>query len=155
MTSELSAFEKSLIIVISEFNESIIENLLQGAQDSFAHYGGKNSDLIVYRVPGAFEIPGTIQKVLKSHDPDAIVALGAIIRGKTHHFDYVATESAKGIAGLSLNASIPIINGVITTDNIMQAKARSEVGGRNKGWDSIEAALQTIAVYQQISSDSK
>ncbi len=155
MTSELSAFKKSLIIVISEFNESIIENLLQGAQDSFVHYGGKNSDLIVYRVPGAFEIPGTIQKILKSRDPDAIVALGAIIRGETHHFDYVATESARGIAELSLNADIPIINGVITTDNVMQAKARSKLGGRNKGWDSIEAALQTISVYQKIFSDPK
>ena len=155
MTSELSAFKKSLIIVISEFNEPIIENLLQGAQDSFVHYGGKNSDLIVYRVPGAFEIPGTIQKILKSHDPDAIVALGAIIRGETHHFDYVATESARGIAELSLNSDIPIINGVITTDNAMQAKARSKLGGRNKGWDSIEAALQTISVYQKIFSGPK
>ena len=155
MTSEYSAIETSLVIVLSEFNQSIIENLLQGAKDAFVHYGGKKSDLKIYRVPGAFEIPGTIQKILTSQDSDAIVALGAIIRGETPHFDYVARESAQGIAELSLNARIPIINGVITTNNVIQAKARSEVGGRNKGWDSIEAALQTISVYQKIFSTSK
>ncbi len=155
MTSELSAFKKSLIIVISEFNEPIIENLLQGAKDAFVHYGGKKSDLTIYRVPGAFEIPGTIQKILTSQDSDAIVALGAIIRGETPHFDYVARESAQGIAELSRNARIPIINGVITTNNVIQAKARSKVGGKNKGWESIEAALQTISVYQKILSTSK
>ena len=155
MTSEYSAIETSLVIVISEFNQSIIENLLQGAKDAFVHYGGKKSDLTIYRVPGAFEIPGTIQKILRSQDYDAIVALGAIIRGETPHFDYVARESAQGIAELSRNARIPIINGVITTNNVIQAKARSKVGGKNKGWKSIEAALQTISVYQKILSTSK
>ena len=155
MNSKLSVAEISIVIVVSEFNQLIIENLLQGAKDAFVHYGGKKSDLKIYRVPGAFEIPGTIQKILTSQDSEAIVALGAIIRGETPHFDYVARESAQGIAELSRNARIPIINGVITTNNVIQAKARSEVGGRNKGWDSIEAALQTISVYQKIFSTSK
>ena len=155
MDFKLSAADKNIIIVISEFNEKIIERLLKGAMDAYFHYHGLKENLKIVRVPGAFEIPGTIQKILISQDSDAIVALGAIIRGETPHFDYVARESAQGIAELSRNARIPIINGVITTNNVIQAKARSEVGGRNKGWDSIEAALQTISVYQKIFSTSK
>ena len=155
MTSDLSAKNQHIIIVISEFIPQITERLLKGAVDSFLYYNGLKSHLNTFRVPGAFEIPGTIQKILTSHDSDAIIALGAIIRGETLHFDYVARESAQGIAELSRNARIPIINGVITTNNVMQAKARSEIGGRNKGWESIEAALQTISVYQKIFSISK
>jgi 6,7-dimethyl-8-ribityllumazine synthase len=152
---KLSANETSIIIIVSEFNQPIIENLLQGALDAFTHHGGKKTALRIYRVPGAFEIPGTIQQILKFHDPHAIVALGAVIRGKTPHFDYIAGESAKGISEISRNSNIPIINGILTTDNDIQAKERSEVGGRNKGWDAMEAALQTINVYQEIFSASK
>ena len=155
MTSEYSAIETSLVIVLSEFNQSIIENLLQGAKDAFVHYGGKKSDLKIYRVPGAFEIPGTIRQIMKFHNPHAIVAIGAVIRGETPHFDYIAGESAKGIAEISRSSNIPIINGILTTDNARQAEDRSQVGGRNKGWDAMEAALQTINVYQEIFSASK
>ena len=97
MNSKLSAAEISIIIVISEFNQPIIKNLLKGARDAFAHYGGKDSALRIHRVPGAFEIPGTIQYVMKYNSPHAIVALGAVIRGETPHFNYVALESARGI----------------------------------------------------------
>ena len=155
MSVKLSANETSIIIIVSEFNQPIIENLLQGAMDAFTHHGGKKSALRIHRVPGAFEIPGTIQQILKFHDPHAIVALGAVIRGETPHFDYIAGESAKGISEISRNSNIPIINGILTTDNAKQAKERSEVGGRNKGWDAMEAALQTINVYQEIFSASK
>ena len=153
--THLSAAETNIIIVISEFNLSVTENLLKGAVDAFALYGGDDSTLIIHRVPGAFEIPGTIQQILKSHNSKAIVALGAIIRGDTPHFDYVARESARGIAEISRKSNIPIINGILTTDNAMQAEKRSEVGGRNKGWDAMEAALQTIDVYQEIFSATK
>ena len=155
MMSTPKALGLKIVIVTSEFNPVITESLLNGAMDAYFSAGGKEDDVTIYRVPGAFEIPGTIQKILTSQDSDAIVALGAIIRGETPHFDYVARESAQGIAELSRNARIPIINGVITTNNVIQAKARSEVGGRNKGWESIEAALQTISVYQKIFSISK
>ena len=155
MTSEFSAIKTSIVIVVSEFNAKIIENLLQGALDAFTHHGGNKSDIIIYRVPGAFEIPGTIVQIMKNHSPDAIVALGAVIRGETPHFDYIAGESAKGIAEISRSANIPIINGILTTDNARQAEDRSQVGGRNKGWDSMESALQTINVYQEIFSASK
>ena len=155
MGDKLLDAETSVVIVVSEFNQPIIENLLQGALNAFAHHGGKESDISIYRVPGAFEIPGTIQQIMKFHNPHAIVALGAVIRGETPHFDYIAGESANGIAEISRSSNIPIINGILTTDNAKQAEDRSQVGGRNKGWDAIEAALQTIAVYQEIFSDSK
>ena len=155
MNSKLSVAETSIVIVASEFNQPIIENLLQGALDAFAHHGGTETNLNVYRIPGAFEIPGTIAQIMKNHSPDAIVALGAVIRGETPHFDYIAGESAKGIAEISRSSNIPIINGILTTDNTRQAEDRSQVGGRNKGWDAMEAALQTIDVYQEIFSASK
>ena len=155
MNSKLSVAETSIVIVVSEFNQPIIENLLQGARDAFAHHGGKESGMHIHRVPGAFEIPGTIVQIMKNHSPDAIVALGAVIRGETPHFDYIAGESAKGISEISRNSNIPIINGILTTDNARQAEDRSQVGSRNKGWDAMEAALQTIAVYQEIFSASK
>ena len=155
MNSELSAAETFIIIVISEFNQLIIENLLQGSLDAYVHHGGEQSDIHIYRVAGAFEIPGTIVQITKNHSPDAIVALGAVIRGETPHFDYIAGESAKGIAEISRSANIPIINGILTTDNPKQAKDRSQVGGRNKGWNAMEAALHTITVYQEIFSAAK
>ena len=155
MSAKLSTTKLSIVIVVSEFNQPIIENLLKGAQDSFSHHGGKKSYIRVYRVPGAFEIPGAIRQILKFHNPHAIVALGAVIRGETPHFDYVAGESARGIAEISRNSNIPIINGILTTDNVKQAEDRSQVGGKNKGWNAMEAALQTVTIYQEIFSASK
>ena len=147
---KLSATDKQIIIIISEFNEKISERLLKGARDSFAHYEGLEANLKTYHVPGAFEIPGTIHQVLKYHNPHAIIALGTVIRGETPHFDYVAGESARGLSDLTRDTDIPIINGILTTDNEDQALRRSEPGGRNKGWDAIEAALQAISVYRKI-----
>ncbi len=141
----------TISLVVSEFNKPIIENLLYGAKSAFLNCGGSENNLVVYRVPGAFEIPGTINQILKYHKPNAIIALGAIIRGDTPHFDYVASESAHGLSQLSLSSDIPIINGILTTDNLMQAQKRSEVDGNNKGWDSIFSAIKTIAIYREIS----
>ena len=150
MVSKLSAKDQHIIIVISEFNAHITERLLEGAKSAFFHYNGLESNLTIYRVPGAFEIPGTIQQILSHQKPHAIVALGSVIRGKTPHFEIVAGESAHGISKLSRKIDIPIINGVLTTENVDQAMKRSESGGRNKGWDAMEAALQTILVYCKI-----
>ena len=155
MNSNLLASETSIVIVVSEFNQPIIENLLQGALNAFSHHGGKESGMHIHRVPGAFEIPGTIVQIMKNNSPDAIVALGAVIRGETPHFDYIAGESANGIAEISRSSNIPIINGILTTDNAKQAEDRSQMGGRNKGWDAMETALQTINIYQEICSASK
>ena len=107
------AQNKKIVIVVSEFNKTIIERLLQGAVSALYHFGGTNENLIIYRVPGAFEIPGTISQVLKHDRPDAIIALGAVIRGETPHFDIIAAESANGLSELSRNNDIPIINGIM------------------------------------------
>ena len=154
MSSNLSAGNTSIIIVVSDFNEKVIENLLQGALDAFAHYGGNKSNILVFRVPGAFEIPGAIVQVQKHHSPHAIVAIGAVIRGETPHFDFIAGESARGIAEISRNSDIPIINGIITTDTAQHAFDRSQPEGKNKGWEAMEAALQTISVYDSMRTDS-
>ncbi len=154
MSSNLSAGNSSIIIVVSDFNEKVIENLLQGALDAFAHHGGNKSDILVFRVPGAFEISGAIMQVLKHHSPDAVVAIGAVIRGETPHFDFIAGESARGIAEISRNSDIPIINGIITTDTAQHAFDRSQPEGKNKGWEAMEAALQTISVYDSMRTAS-
>ena len=150
MNSKLSAQDIQIIIVLSEFNTKITERLLKGSVDAFLHYQGLESNLKIYRVPGAFEIPGTIQQIINHQKSNAIIALGSVIRGETPHFDFVAGESAHGISQLSRKIDIPIINGILTTDNENQAMERSEPGGRNKGWDAMEAALRTIAVYHEI-----
>ena len=155
MSSDISANQRSVVIVMSEFNGKITANLLKGALDAFSHHGGLEPDIHIYRVPGAFEIPGTIIQIMQNDTPDAIIALGAVIRGETPHFDFISGESARGIAELSRNSDIPIINGILTTDNAQQAVDRSQVGGRNKGWDAMEAALKTISVYQSIRTASK
>ena len=150
MASEIAVRKQHIIIVISEFTTQISERLLKGAVDAFSHYKGLESHLKIFRVPGAFEIPGTIKQILHHQKPHAVVALGAVIRGETPHFDFISGESAHGIAELSRNVDIPIINGIITTENTDQAMKRSEPGGRNKGWDAMEAALKTISVYHEI-----
>ena len=103
-------------------------------------------------VPGIFEIPVVISKNIKKYD--AFIALGCVIKGETPHFEFVAGESARGLAEISKTADIPIINGIITTDSARQAYDRSEEGGRNKGWEALEAALQTISVYRDIQTAS-
>ena len=156
MSSDISANQTSVVIVMSEFNGKITENLLKGALDAFSHHGGLEPDIHIYRVPGAFEIPGTIIQIMQNDTPDAIIALGAVIRGETPHFDFISGESARGIAEISRNTDIPIINGILTTDTAQQAVDRSsQAGGRNKGWDAMEAALKTISVYQSIRTASK
>jgi len=148
--SKLDAHNKKIIIVISNFYPSISDNLLNGAQGAYVHHGGVVSDLQIFSVPGAFEIPGTIKQIITHIDSDAILGLGVIIKGETSHFDYVATESARGIASLSRQSAIPVINGILTTDNKQQAKERSLKTGNNKGWETMESALKTILVYKDI-----
>ena len=105
-------------------------------------------------MPGAYEIPGTVKQVLINQSPDAVVTLGAVIRGETPHFDYVAGECAHGVSELSMQHDIPIMFGVLTTDNLPQALQRSDTKAGNKGWDVMEAAIQTSAVYRDIQSHS-
>ena len=150
--NSFSAENQYIAIVISEFNEKVIVQLLNGAVDSFFNHGGKKENLKIFRVPGAFEIPGTVAQVMKHECPSAVVALGAVIRGGTPHFDFIAGESARGLAEISRSADIPVINGILTTNSLEQALERAGTKAGNKGWDAMESALQTINIYREIQS---
>jgi 6,7-dimethyl-8-ribityllumazine synthase len=129
-------------IVVSRFNEFICARLLEGALDALVRHGARDEDLHVIRVPGAFEIPAMARWAAYSGRYDAVVCLGAVIRGATPHFEYVAAEAAKGVAHVALEAPVPVVFGVLTTDTIEQAieRAGSKVG--NKGWDAAMAAME-------------
>ena len=136
-------------IVASRFNEFITGKLLGGAEDAFVRHGGKADDIEVAWVPGAFEIPLIAQKMAASKKYDAVVCVGAVIRGSTPHFDMVANESVKGIAQAGLQNGIPVIYGVLTTDTIEQAIERAGTKAGNKGFDAMTAAIEMANLAKQ------
>jgi 6,7-dimethyl-8-ribityllumazine synthase len=136
--------------VVSRFNDFITEKLLSGAQDALVRSGAKDSDIQVVRVPGSFEIPLVAKKMAKKKELDAIICLGAVIRGATPHFDYVSAEVSKGIAQVSLESEIPIIFGVITTDTIEQAIERAGAKAGNKGWSAAMAAVEMANLLELV-----
>ena len=129
-------------IVVGRFNEFISSKLLGGAIDGLLRHGGEESDIETTWVPGAFEIPLVAQKMANSKKFDAVICIGAVIRGSTPHFDYVASEVSKGIAKVSLDAGIPVIFGVLTTDNLEQAIERAGTKAGNKGYDAAVTAIE-------------
>ena len=129
-------------IVVSRFNDFITERLVGGAVDALTRSGTNDSDIDIIKVPGAFEIPLLAQKAVATGRYDAIICLGAVIRGATPHFDYVCSEVTKGVAHVSMAASIPVIFGVITTDTIEQAIERAGTKAGNKGFDCALAAIE-------------
>ncbi len=129
-------------IVIGRFNELISNKLLSGALDALVRHGAAESDIEVSWVPGAFEIPLVVQKMAGFKKFDALICLGAVIRGATPHFDYVAAEMSKGIAKVSLDTGLPIAFGVLTTDNLEQAIERAGVKSGNKGYDAAVTAIE-------------
>lgn len=142
--------DSKITIVAADFNRVISQALLDGATDSFFFHGGKEENLSIIHVPGAFEIPGTVKQVLENQKPDAVITLGAVIRGGTPHFDYVAGESSRGIAELSRQFDVPILFGILTTDNFEQALERAGTKSSNKGWEVMESAIKMISVYSGI-----
>jgi 6,7-dimethyl-8-ribityllumazine synthase len=136
-------------IVVSRFNVFITEHLLTGAINELISHGISEGDIEVIRVPGAFEIPLAAKKIC-SRGKDVIICLGAVIRGDTPHFDYVATEAARGVASVSIETGIPIMFGVLTSDNIEQAEDRA--GGKcgNKGADAALAAIEIATLYKNL-----
>ena len=136
-------------IVASRFNEFITGKLLGGAEDAFVRHGGKADDIEVAWVPGAFEIPLIAQKMAASKKYDAVVCVGAVIRGSTPHFDMVANESVKGIAQAGLQNGIPVFYGVLTTDTIEQAIERAGTKAGNKGFDAMTAAIEMANLAKQ------
>ena len=137
-------------IVVSRFNSFVTEKLLAGALDALKRHGVDLDQVDVCWTPGAFEIPGIAKRLAESKKYDAVLCLGAVIRGATPHFDYVAAESAKGIAHLSADTGIPVIYGVITTDTIEQALERAGIKSGNKGADAAVAGIETANLYKTI-----
>ena len=144
----LQAKGVKLGIVISRFNDLITKELLSGAKDCFIRHGGNEDDLHVAWVPGAFEIP-LVAKIMTAKDYDAVVCLGAVIRGATPHFDYVAAEVSKGVAKVSLDTGKPVIFGVITTDSIEQALERAGTKAGNKGWNAVQNAIEMVNLIRE------
>ena len=130
-------------VVVGRFNSFISERLLEGALDALLRHGAQDGAITVARVPGSFEIPLVAQKMAASGSYDAVICLGAVIRGGTPHFDYVASEVSKGIAQASLHSGIPIAFGVLTTDTIEQAVERAGTKAGNKGFDAAVTAIET------------
>lgn len=147
---KLLAQELRFGIIVSRFNDFICDRLLGGALDALRRNGASEDAIDVYKVPGAFEVPLMAKKVAASKRYDAVICLGAVIRGATPHFDYVAGEVSKGIAHVSLETGTPIAFGVLTTDSIEQAIERAGSKSGNKGWDAAMAAIEMANLIKQL-----
>lgn len=137
-------------IVVSRFNSFLTDKLLEGAVDCLVRHGADESNISVARVPGAFEIPYAAGRMVKKGGYDAVICIGAIIRGETPHFDYIANETSKGIAKISMDSGVPVIYGIVTADTLDQAIERSGTKAGNKGWDAAAAAIEMVNLYKVI-----
>ncbi len=137
-------------IVAARFNDFITGKLLEGAVDAFVRHGGEKENLTVAYVPGAFEIPLVAKKMAQSGKYDAVLCLGAVIRGATPHFDMVANEATKGVAHVSLETGVPVVFGILTTDSIEQAVERAGTKSGNKGFDTMNTAIEMINLLKQL-----
>ena len=147
---ELTASGARFAILATRFNHFIVDSLLAGAKDALRRHGAKDEEITVIYVPGAFELPLVAQRVAALEEYDAIIALGAVIRGSTAHFDYVAGEAAKGIASVSMDFDTPVIFGVLTTDSIEQAIERAGTKAGNKGAEAAMSALEMVDLLRQL-----
>ena len=137
-------------IAVSRFNETITKRLEEGAVACFLHHGVPEKHVSVFRCPGAFELPQVANKLLSTPRWDAVVCLGAVIRGETAHFEYVASEAARGIQDVALRHSRPVVFGVLTTENEQQALDRSGGKHGNKGWDAALAAMEMSGLFEEL-----
>ena len=137
-------------IIVSRFNDFITAKLLEGAVDALLRHGAKDEDIDVVKVPGAFEIPLTAQKLAEKGTYNALICLGTVIRGSTPHFDYVAAEVSKGVATASMATGVPIAFGVLTTDSIEQAVERAGTKSGNKGFDAAMTAIEMAQVIKKL-----
>jgi 6,7-dimethyl-8-ribityllumazine synthase len=150
LEGQLSAKGRTFAIVLARFNDLIGSRLLDGALDCITRHGGSADSVTVVRVPGAFEIPLAARLIADKGEVDAIICLGAVIRGSTPHFDYVAGEVAKGVAMVMLDSRMPVSFGVLTTDSIEQAVERAGTKSGNKGWDAALAAIEMADLVQRL-----
>ncbi|EPY07726.1 6,7-dimethyl-8-ribityllumazine synthase [Paenibacillus sp. E194] len=137
-------------IVAGRFNEFIVSKLVSGALDALKRHGVKDEEVDIAWVPGAFEIPLIAQKMAESGKYDAVITLGAVIRGSTPHFDYVCSEAAKGVAQVNMKTGVPTIFGVLTTDSIEQAIERAGTKAGNKGWEAASTAIEMANLTNQL-----
>ena len=142
-------------VVVSRFNETITQRLLEGALDAFVRHGVAFDDVDVFWVPGAWELPAAARRVAATERYDALVSLGAVIRGDTPHFDYVAGEASRGLALASADFDVPIEFGVLTCDTLAQAEARAGGEHGNKGWDAALAALEMADLFDQVDGSAE
>ena len=137
-------------LVVSRFNDFITSNLLTGSLDVFSQCGVDEADLKVLKVPGAFELPQAARKLCSTGNFDAVVCLGAVIRGETSHFDYICAEVSRGVGQVGLEFNVPVLFGVLTTENLEQAVARSGSGSSNKGRETALAAIEMATLYKKL-----
>ena len=141
---------QKIAIVSTRWNHFIVDRLVEGAKDAFARHGGDEADLTHVLLPGAFELPMVVDKLLSTGKYDAICALGAVIRGSTPHFDYVAAEATKGIATMSLKYQKPVSFGLLTTDTIEQAIERAGTKAGNKGFEAMTTVIEMLDLFESI-----
>jgi 6,7-dimethyl-8-ribityllumazine synthase len=147
---EISARGRRVAIAAARFNDFIVSSLLEGASSAWRSHGGAIDDLLIARVPGAFELPVTARKLAVSGRFEAVIALGCVIRGDTPHFDYVAGECARGLTFAGLETGVPVIFGVLTVNTTEQALERAAINGMNKGGEALETALEMISLFQRL-----
>ena len=137
-------------IVASRFNDFICGRLIDGAVDALTRAGAEEKDILIYKVPGAFELPAMAKKLAKVAKFDAVICLGAVIRGATPHFEYISAEVTKGIASVGLETEVPVAFGVLTTDTIEQAIERAGAKAGNKGWDAAMSAIEMVDLFRKL-----
>jgi 6,7-dimethyl-8-ribityllumazine synthase len=147
---EMLSRGKRYAIVVSRFNEFVTSRLLGGAVDALRRHGVREEEITVVWVPGSFEIPYAAGRIAKGKKHDAVICLGAVIRGATPHFEYISSEVTKGIAQISLSTGVPVIYGVITPDTLEQAIERAGAKAGNKGKEAAEAAIEMVNLYEKI-----
>jgi len=147
---KLDAAGKRFALVVSRFNNFLTDKLVDGAIDCLNRHGADESQISLAYVPGAFEIPYAASRLAKTDKYDAVICLGAIIRGDTPHFDYISSEASKGIAKIALETGKPVIFGLVTADTLEQAVERSGTKAGNKGWDAAQAAIEMVSLYGEL-----
>jgi len=137
-------------LVVSRFNDLLTGRLLEGAIDCLVRHGASDADITVVKVPGSWEVPFVAERLAASGKVDAVVGLGVLIRGATPHFDYIASEAAKGLAHAAMSSGVPVAFGILTTDTLEQAIERSGSKAGNKGWQAAQAAIEMVQLYRAL-----
>jgi 6,7-dimethyl-8-ribityllumazine synthase len=147
---QLNAAGLKFALVASRFNDFIVAKMVEGAVDCLIRHGAKDADITLIKVPGSFEIPVTAEKLALTKKYDAIICLGAVVRGSTPHFDYISAEVSKGVAQVALQHCLPVVFGVLTTDTLEQAIERAGTKSGNKGWDAALSAIELTRVFKAL-----